>query len=303
MSKRLQSILALVILTAIYGTFSLFARILGTQFALFYQFAVRSAIICLILGIVLYLLHGFKRVSKHDAVWLFWRSLAGVEASAAIFVAFNHLTIGTSYFLMYAGGTVSGFAIGSLFLKEKLNQVKLAALLLSGVGLYFIFTLQLLNQNLGYLILALAAGVGLAGWNVLAKKVKGDYSPLYLTFIDWGLCLPIYLIGSLVLRENWAPLALNIPWATMVIYSFFCITSGSLVIIGFKHLEAQVGSLIMLLEVVFGVIFAFLFFGETISQTTLLGGALILAATALPELVPVKLTRKVKTRPQKEKTV
>lgn len=62
------------------------------------------------------------------------------------------------------------------------------------------------------------------------------------------------------------------------------LTTGQLMIYGFKYVEAQTGSLIMLAEVVFGVFLGFIFYKETISFTTLLGGMAIIAAIILPEI-------------------
>jgi drug/metabolite transporter (DMT)-like permease len=65
------------------------------------------------------------------------------------------------------------------------------------------------------------------------------------------------------------------------------VLTGQLIIYGFKYLDSQKGSLLMLLEVVFGVIVGFLVYQETLSWGAVLGGLLILLGVALPNLPTV----------------
>ena len=53
---------------------------------------------------------------------------------------------------------------------------------------------------------------------------------------------------------------------------------------GFKHIDAQIGSLIMLSEILFGILIGYLFFKETITIFTLLGGIFIITAIVLPQI-------------------
>jgi len=73
--------------------------------------------------------------------------------------------------------------------------------------------------------------------------------------------------------------------------SIFIIT-GQLIIYGFRHLEAQVGSIVMLMEIVFGLFLGFMLYDEVLSVTSLIGGALIIVAVVLPEFNYKKATRR-----------
>jgi len=53
---------------------------------------------------------------------------------------------------------------------------------------------------------------------------------------------------------------------------------------GFKRVEAQIGSLILLFDIVIGIILGYLIFKESISFMAMIGGSLILVAIILPNL-------------------
>ena len=54
------------------------------------------------------------------------------------------------------------------------------------------------------------------------------------------------------------------------------------VVWGFKYIQASVGSLIGLTEILLALIFGVIFFGEIIDWSTVLGASLILIAAGLP---------------------
>lgn len=61
---------------------------------------------------------------------------------------------------------------------------------------------------------------------------------------------------------------------------------------GFKRVEAQIGSLILLFDIIFGIILGYIIFKESISFTALIGGSMILAAIILPNIRMKKETKK-----------
>lgn len=53
---------------------------------------------------------------------------------------------------------------------------------------------------------------------------------------------------------------------------------------GFKRLEAQIGTLVMPMEVFFAALFGFIFYRETLTILTILGGLLIISGIVIPNL-------------------
>ena len=72
----------------------------------------------------------------------------------------------------------------------------------------------------------------------------------------------------------------------------WCLCSGAnnvkLIVYGFKNIEAQIGSIILPVEIIFATIFSFLVFKEVPTTLTILGGFLIIFAAIIPSLTVLK---------------
>lgn len=77
-----------------------------------------------------------------------------------------------------------------------------------------------------------------------------------------------------------------------MLYSIVNAVAFWLVIVGFRYVDASVGSLIGLMEVVFAVIFGAVIFHEVLNTSIYIGGILILVAAMLPDLINIIRHRK-----------
>lgn len=174
----------------------------------------------------------------------------------------------------------------------------LLALSLSIAGLGMIYSLSGIDwQLLNYMLPPLAGGVGSAIWNVLSKKVSSKYSATQLNGADFAIFAVMTLVISLLRQEAWVLPEWNLIWLANFLFVLLFVASGQLMIYGFKYLDSQKGSLIMLLEVVFGVIVGFLVYQETLSWGAVLGGLLILLGAALPNLPAVSQKSQLSSPP------
>jgi len=71
-------------------------------------------------------------------------------------------------------------------------------------------------------------------------------------------------------------------------YSAALLFANLAVIEGFKHIEASIGSLIGLAEILFRISFGIIFFAESLTIGTIIGGGLIILSAALPNLLFAK---------------
>ena len=148
-----------------------------------------------------------------------------------------------------------------------------------------IFLLTLERTSLFYLLLSALAGLGYAGWQILSKKVSGRYSLLQVMTIDNLIFTVISLLLTLGFKESIIWPSLSFLWLIVVLFAWLTLGASFLNIFGFRHFEVQKGSLLMVLEPVFGVIFGWLVFAEVLSYSSLIGGALIIFGAALPNLI------------------
>jgi drug/metabolite transporter (DMT)-like permease len=270
-----------LLLAASYGMYGIYSRLIGGHFGEFTQSWTKNAIIISLLSIFLIIKKSWKQIERNDWKWMILWPLSDVISIVLLYIAFNNLSIGTSYFLLYATMIIGGFIFGSLLYKEQVNKVKALSIILSLVGLSLIFSVEFSPGKFRFMIFGLLAGISTALWNALSKKVSDRYPNTQLVFIDAAVALAATLIGSLIVQDAVPPFT-NPVWTWQILYAVTQICAVAFVIIGFRYLEAQVASVILPIEVIFGVIFGFFFFGEILPLKSLLGGLLIVSAAALP---------------------
>ena len=73
-------------------------------------------------------------------------------------------------------------------------------------------------------------------------------------------------------------------WLLTGLFAVMFLIIGLLIVYGFSKVEAQIGSLILLFDIVVGILLGYLIFHEAITLPALLGGLFILAAMILPNL-------------------
>jgi drug/metabolite transporter (DMT)-like permease len=172
--------------------------------------------------------------------------------------------------------------LASFILKERLNRRIVAGLVLGMAGVGLIATKgDLSNLGAGNFIgdlLVFLAGVSWAFYIVFTtRELKKGYSLLFLTsavvMMTSILAIPISLLMT-------SDFSLGAGSITMGLYSgVFCTTVAFLLYnVGLKSLGATTTSIILLVEMVFGLLFSFLLLGERPDVMTAAGGAMVLGA-------------------------
>lgn len=291
-TKNLSGISSLLTATFIYGFFGILSRLIGFSIPLFYQTGLRAILAALIILVLIYFWKAWQKLNNKDLIWIIVRSFFGFIAIVAFFVAVNYMQLGTVYFIFYAGSTLGGYILGKILFKENLTILKIISLILSLFGLYLIYSLSIDTSKIYFALLSLLSGVSTALWNTLSKKIGHAYSALQLSFMDNLIGGILALIVSVVLKESWLIPTINSAWGVNALFACLYVLTGQLVIFGFRRMDAQIGSLVMLTEVIFGLVLGLIFYQEIVAPMTILGGGLILAAIILPELSIFQSTKK-----------
>lgn len=103
--------------------------------------------------------------------------------------------------------------------------------------------------------------------------------------LDYAVVTILAAVCSLALQEHWSWPTLTTPWFANLALLAIGVPIGQLIVVGFKHLDAHRGALILLLDVVLASLIGALVFKEHISWQTFVGGGFILTAAAVPELL------------------
>lgn len=284
MTPNLKGLLLVLLSSFFFGSYGVWSRLIGDSFGDVFQGYVRALFIVLISIPIGLKTQSFKKIRKNDLGW--WSVILACSAFtvAPIFYAFNHMDIGLAILLFYSSMLITMYAIGYFFLKEELSLVKIISLLLGLAGLFL--TLNLSLTQFGWLpaLMALFNGVASGGEVSFTKKVSDHYSSLQISTYVWGIILITNSIVSLALGEDQVMFSFTLPWLYMIGYSLSALLAFYFVIEGFKYVEASIGGLAGLMEIVFGIVLGIILFQEPFSLPLLVGMLLIMGAAATPHL-------------------
>lgn len=288
MSEILIGTLSLFGAALLYGSQNVATRLTGISFGPFLSTALRALV-------VIFFLAGFvqwKKIAKKDWKWFALRAVGNVIATTCIFIAVNKMSIGAALFSFYASLILSGGLFGILFYKEKITLVKTLSLLLTAIGLVLIYSNQSkLTFNL-YFVIAILGGIGGSLWSVFSRPITKNYSLKQLVVVDSSITAILALIISFSLHEPWQVVQFDQRLLAVLYLGFTQVFTGQLVAKGFKSVDAQVGSMILLNDSIFGIIFGFLFFKEVTPLLVILGGAFVFLSSILPIITSHKNTPK-----------
>lgn len=267
-----------------FGSYGVWSRLLGHDFAIFFQGWVRSALILIVLLPLMLLRKDNEPITGNSSKW-FWVTMAfTVFTQVPLYFAFNHLALGTATLIFYAMFLITSYIVGWLFLGEHISHIKILSMVIALVGLFLTFGLSLATFSVAALLLALLNGIASGGEVATSKKSTQYYSSLQISTYSWLFILLTHLPISLALGENQLVPAFNMSWLAMVGYAATGLIGFWLVIEGFKYIDASIGGLIGLLEIIFSIIFGIVLFKDQLTASIVVGGVLIIFAAMLPDV-------------------
>ena len=281
MMPKEKGVPALVLATGVYGLYGVFSRMIGLEFGVFTQNWLRNFLVAATLFVYVTFAKKWIRIRKEDFLWILFWILSGMFSTLALFISFNILPIGVSYFVTYVGIIISGSLVGLLLFKEAVNKIKLFSIFLALLGLVIIFHTSLNLTNL-LLVVPLISGAFTGIWYTISKKFSNRYPNIQLVFLDATVGGIFSFLLTLFFREHLPQFTFTISWTGIALFALAQLVTVQLVVYGFKHTTVHLGTIIMPLETVFGAFFAFLFFKEVLSSATFIGGILILFAAIMP---------------------
>ncbi len=285
MSKQMIGTVYILISALFYGSYGIWSRMMGGYFGEFSQAWTRGLV--LLVFVLIYGLSNkiFRKIASQDWKWFGIIALCGGLNQAPYYFGFQGLGLGTGTVVFYAALLIGGYLIGLVFFKEKMGMTKIISLLLAVAGILTIYRLSLrVDQVVSALVMVTAALMGSVA-AVLPKKLSGNYHELQIMMGYFFVMVVANGLLAWIFGETLPIGSIAKPWLGQLGYIFAMLLANMAVIEGFRHVEASVGSLVGLAEIILGVVFGYLFFAEPIRPSTLFGGFLILLAASLPSLV------------------
>lgn len=267
----------------IYSMYGVFSRAIGTAIPQFFQIWTRAILIILIhVLVILFSKTKLLKIRKQDWPWGITIALSSGLLMPMYYIALNNLSIGTTLFTFYATSTIISYILGKFIYKEEFSKAKILSLILAVTGILFLYTDTLKMGNFTYILISSVSGL-LFGTNLIAiKKINNTYPSLQVNLFNWSGGLAVSLIVSVFLKEHWSLALTSTPWLINLGLAFSSFVASFLVTYGFKHIEMQKGSIILLSELVFGVFVGLLFYREIPTPMALLGCALVFLALLIP---------------------
>jgi drug/metabolite transporter (DMT)-like permease len=158
-----------------------------------------------------------------------------------------------------------------IFLGERMNRGRLAAVTLGFVGILIIVHPGAGDFSLASLVVVVAA-IGFAVSNVCTKPLSRDHTPFAIIFVMNLIQMPLGLIAAL---PNWVwPTLVDLPWIGVIgtagLTAHFCMTRA------FMLADATLVLPIDYLRLPLAAVLGFMLYNEAIELALVIGGLVIL---------------------------
>jgi len=198
-------------------------------------------------------------------------------------LGFTYTSIGNAVIVFYTW-PIFVMIFSSFILKEKINQLKLLMISLSFVGILIIFSQKSISYSTSDLLgmLAVLISAILNAFCIVIYKTKStEYDRtdiiFYQNFMGAFLFLPFIFINRPF--PSMEQTFLGIGYGFLIGYFCYLFFFPAL-----KEMNASIASILAYVEVVSAVIIGILFFNESLSLQTLIGGLLIISSVIIIKL-------------------
>jgi len=267
-----------VILWSIIGIFVRWIPEVNSGMIVFYRFLF-ATIVLLVYGIIFKKSESMKIKAK-DIPYLLVPAILLSFTIYTYTVGLKTTTIANTVFLQQMA-PLYVLVISAFLLKEKASKKTVLSVLVGITGGFIIFYYDLSTMNVSSNfygnVMSTLSGFGWALYTIsiraLGKRYDGLTTTLWMFLFASAMMSPFF-VGSEILT----------PFYLLMLFllGFLC-TAGAFLLysIALKHLVATKASIIVLAEGVLAGILSYFILGETVTQGTIIGGALILLAIGI----------------------
>ncbi|MFH1280654.1 MAG: DMT family transporter [Candidatus Beckwithbacteria bacterium] len=288
MQSKTKGTIFILISAVFYASYGIWSKLMGHSFGEFTQAWTRGLFLLIIIILLNQKLKIYKPFKKSDWPWFIMIALAGGINQAPYYYGFQHLDIGTATLLFYASLVIGGYLQSKLALKEQFSKSKIISLIIAVLGMSLIYRFTLTSSQIIPALFTCLAGFLGASTVVLTKKLSSNFHELQIMIGYFVMQVVFNLPLVLILHETLPAFSHSSAWLAQLAYAISLFLANFTAIEGFKYLEGSVGSLIGMAEILFGVLFGLLLFGEILTPSTIIGGLLIILAASLPSLLEIK---------------
>ncbi|PID32904.1 hypothetical protein CR956_00030 [Candidatus Saccharibacteria bacterium] len=278
-----SGIVALIVLALVYSLTAMMGRYFAQEVGIFKAWSICFAVSTVFTAIVFYKKIDFKKfmsIGKRDLFLIVFRGLAASLFATLLYtLATKHASIGAVTAMQVVPITA---VFGVLILGESLSKRKFAMIALAFVG-----ALMIALRSVGDIGFGIGETLALAASSLFALSfvLRGLQTD---RFNDFELALATTIVAFLgnyifagVFEQSWLVDLSQFSSSQILIFLF----GGSAVALtftlsnyGLNKTHATTANVILSLELVFGAVIGFLFYGEILSPLQFIGAAIILVA-------------------------
>ena len=278
----------LIILAGIFwGSMGIFVRKLGTYgFTSVQIVAIRITLAALVFSIVLFIRDrsGFRITLRDLPLFLGLGFGSILFFTVCYFTAITIMPLSTAAILLYTS-PIWIMLMSMLFFREKLNRIKLIALVLAFAGCVLVSGISGEGITLIGLLIGLGSGIGYGLYSILGTIALRRYSPYTVTtytFLfaaagSWLVCGPADMISKFTAAAD-LPFLLFFCCLTALVTAVIPFLSYTL---GLRTVEASRAGILATVEPMVATLIGILVFTEPLTLLSGLGILLILAAVVL----------------------
>ncbi len=221
-------------------------------------------------------------------------SLLTTGCSFAIYTAVSLIPASLAILFFYAYPSLTALASRLLFHGERLTPSTVLALLLSAVGLVLLYWSSMADINPWGVVVALTGAVLQALRLNLVDRVVSRTD--MITFnLDCTVAVAVMYNLAMLFWEKgrYGWVSVTVPGWLIILYLALAVTVAGMYVVyrGIHILGPVPCSLLLLLEPPTTAVMALIIFKDLLTGWQLLGGALILTAVALPQVVQARAGR------------
>jgi drug/metabolite transporter (DMT)-like permease len=273
---------SLVVISSIfYASYGIWTKLMGDFFGGYTASALRSIIVLIIIVPVALFFHQLQPINWRRN----WHHIVGMTVSSLfmwgpLYYAILHAGIGIALTINYACYIIGMFLFGRLFNGEQFTKDKWFSIILSLIGLFFVFSPNVTDFKWLALGAAVLSGISSSSVGVITKKI--DYNTSQSTIFLWLTSVVANVCMAFVIGEKQPLIGMYVQWLYLCLFAIASVLASWTLVKGVKMVEAGAAGILGLFEIVFGVLFGIVFFDEHLSLLISIGVLIIITAAAIP---------------------
>ncbi len=300
MNQRLLAYAALIITVVIWGVAGPVIKATFNEGLTPFTFlTLRFLLNVLIISPILFFYLKRHPIRWRDTPRLFLLTFLGTTLTLTLIFLGLEKTTALDAVLIIATAPIFIVVAGAIFLKEKITSLEKVGLMvaLTGVGITIIQPLLerglFAQENLVGNLLILASNITWTAFTIISKEDLKRHSPFLITGSAFIFGLLTFIPLAIIENPNLIETVRNLgpsAWAGVFYMSVFSsIVAYFAYNWGLSKIEASEAALFLYLEPVFAAPLAYIWLGEAITPTFLIGATVIAAGVILTEYRPPRV--------------